>query len=149
MAVTATPIYPQAVWSKTALLQNSTGAYTFAIGNTTTNLVTLAAGGANGSKVEAIRATSTDTTARDTIILISNGTNLFPLGVISVPANSGFTNALPAINIMSNPLFQGFSYDAMGNPFIFVPSGWTLYAGTLTAITAAKQVSVLATGEDF
>jgi hypothetical protein len=150
MAVTATPIYPQAVIAPCAALINGTGAFTFAAAsNTTTNLVSLAAGGANGTKIEAITVSTTDTAANTLYLIINNGTYNFILGVFSIPIGAGTTTTAPAVGLLNSSLFPGLSYDSAGNKYLYVPSGSTLYVGTLGAVTSAKQVSVVAVGGNF
>src|SRR5271165_231545 len=121
MTVTATPIFPQAVTLSAAPLLSTTGAYTFAPGNTVTNLVVLKTAGTNGSKIEAINVTSTETANnRDLILLVLIGTNLHPITVVSIPLNSGFTNSVPPINLLgaaSQTQLPGLSYDSAGNKY--------------------------------
>jgi len=148
--MTSTPVFLQTPIAACAALLNGTGAFTFAAAsNTTTNLVSLVAGGANGSLVEAITISSTDTSARDLILILNNGTYNFVLCTIAIPLNAGFTNAVAPVNLFASAYVPGLSVDANGNKVLNVPNGSTLYVGTLTAVTSAKQISVVANGGNF
>src|SRR5271166_5250101 len=150
MTVTSTPIFAQTPWTKAAALQNGTNAYTFAAAQSAaTNLVSLVAGGTNGSLVEAINVTSSDTSARDLVLVLYNGTYNFPLMTISIPATAGFTNSIPVIDLFRNAQSAAFPIDVNGNRYLYIPSGSTLYVGTLTQITSAKQINVTAVGADY
>ena len=149
MAVTATPVFPQAPKLWTAALLSTTGAFTF-VANTATSAgkVTLVTAGANGTIIEALTVASTDTSARDLQLILLNTVD-FVLSTFAIAANSGFTNALPPIDILRATQTPGFAFDVNGNRILFLPSGTSLCVGTLTAVTAAKQISVTAFGADF
>ena len=150
MAMTATPVYPQTPIAACALLQNSTNAFTFsAASNTTTNLVSLVVGGTNGTLVEAITVSSTDTSARDLILVLNNGSYNFPMCVVSIPATAGFVNSVAPVDLLRTVYVPGFAYDSNGNRFLYIPNGSTLYVGTLAQITSAKQISAIAFGGNF
>ena len=147
MAVTATPVFPQAVVCSQAVLLNATGAFTFAPGNTTTNLVSVVAGGTNGTIIEAINVTTTDTSANVVWFILNNGTANSILTVASVPAGSGVTSGTTACyDLFRNSQCPGLSFDVNGNRVLYIPSGTTLYAGTTAAVTSGKQVSIQALG---
>lgn len=150
MAVTATPIYPQVVQSWAAALINGTGAFTFAAAsNVTTNLVSLLAGGTNGSKVEAINVSTTDTSPNTLMLILNNGTANFILSTFNIPLGSGSTTSAPSVSLLTNSQFPGLSYDSSGNKYLYVPTGSTIYVGTTAAVTATKQVSIFAIGASF
>ena len=147
MTVTATPIFPQAVVNSQAVLLNATGAFTFAPGNTLTNLVSVVAGGTNGTIIEAINITTTDTAANIIWFILNDGTKNSILTVASVPAGSGVTSGTTAaFDLFRNINVPGLSYDVNGNRVLYLPNGTILYAGTTSAVTAAKQVSIQALG---
>jgi len=150
MAVTATPAFPQTPLLAAAALLSTTGAFTFAAAsNVTTNLVSLVAGGTNGVLVEALTVSSSDTAGRDLVLILNNGTYNFPLMTTTIPANSGFNASTQPIDLLRMVYTPGLPVDTSGNRYIYVPAGSTLYVGTLTAVTAAKQVSIVAVGATF
>tara|TARA_R110000868_G_scaffold405638_1_gene685229 strand:+ start:818 stop:1270 length:453 start_codon:yes stop_codon:yes gene_type:complete len=150
MAVTATPVFTQTPQMRAACLLSTTGAFTFAANSsTTTNLVSLYGAGTNGSTIESIMVSSTDTSARDLILLIMISSVLYPITTLSIPATAGFTNAIAPIDLFRNAQVPGLSFDVNGNRQLILPASSQLYVGTLVGVTAAKQISVLAMGGDF
>ena len=151
MAGTSTPIFPQTVKNWFAQLINATNAYTLPTGSSTstTNLVSLIAGDTNGDKVESINVTSTDTSARDLVLVLITASNTFILGVVSIPATAGTVNNIVSVDILRNAQIPSLSYDSNGNKYLYVASGSTLYVGTLTQVTTNKTVDVTAQGGQF
>lgn len=147
MTVTATPVFPQSMVNAQAVLLNATGAFTFAPGNTTTNLVLVVAGGTNGTIIEAINITTTDTAANIVWFILNDGTKNSILTVASVAAGSGVTTGTTAcFDLFRGVNVPSLSYDVNGNRLLYIPSGTTLYAGTTSAVTSGKQVSIMALG---
>lgn len=148
MSLTATPTYPQTPKAWGAQILNATGAWTFSP-TVVANLVVLAAGGANGAKVEAINISSNDSAAQTLALVFNDGTNNYVLGEVPIPIGAGITAAIPAANPLNLSQFPGLPYDSSGNEYVYVPVGWTLYVGVIVAVTATKQISVLAFGSAF
>jgi hypothetical protein len=106
--------------------------------------------GASGSKVTSLVAQSTDTSARDVQISITNGGTSFPLGVVTVPIGAGNSGSVPAVNLLNAAELPGLALDSDGNPYIHLISGDTLTVSALTTVTAAKLITVIAaTAGDF
>jgi hypothetical protein len=116
-----------------------------------TNLanVTLYTGGASGTKIVAIIATSTDSAAHDTVIKITNGGTDYFLGTKSVPANAGFATGTPAVNLLDPAVIVGLPIDSDGNPYLYLISGDTLTAAVLVQMTSGKVINLTAIGGDF
>ncbi len=149
MSVTATPVFPQAPTCWGAIVQNSTGAWTVSI-TVGTNLVSLVAGGTNGTKVEAINVTTTDTSADSLYLVLYNGTNYFILGYFNIPAGAGSTStSTPSVGLLNNSQLAGLSFDSAGNKYLYIPNGSTLYVGVSTAVTSAKYLAAVAVGANF
>lgn len=146
MAGTATPIFPQTLknWAVQVLPAD------------TTTLKTLVTGATNGSKLEMLNITSTDTAARDVALWMTISSVDYLIATISIPANSGNTNAILAQGLLASlvgtspylPFFQ-FPLDVNGNRYLYIASGSVLKVSTLTTVTAAKVVNFLAMGGDF
>lgn len=121
-----------------------------------TSKVTIFTAGANDSLLRALSASSTDTSDRAFNIYVNKGgagTDRL-VGTVNIPANSGNSITLPAIDILrtlvsSAFLFPFLAYDAYGNRV------WNLVGGTLikvactTTVTAAKEVAFTGDGADF
>jgi hypothetical protein len=146
-----TPIYPQTVKNWAARLLPGTGAYTIPTTATTatTNLVSAAIGDTNGDKIESLILTSTDTAPQSLVVAVISASDTNILGVIAISASSGTLSGTPPVDILRNTNMTGLAYDANGNKYIYLPSGSTLYIGTLGAITAAKSIQVLGSGGSF
>jgi hypothetical protein len=113
--------------------------------------ITLAAGGANGSKVERITLYSTDATAHNLIFMLldTNGVGHF-IGESVTPTASA--NVATPVNVLTAANFPSAVYDANGNPCIYIPYQWTLAVMVInggTAITAGATIDVVATGGNF
>lgn len=139
MQGTPTPIFPQQFLTAPVVIQ-------FAPADTTVEKDVYTAGSI-GAKIESIIVTSTDSAARDLVLYIKSTTDVI-LGTISIPANSGNTNALPAINVLASPQFA-LNADANGNKFLYLAAGAKLRAAMGTTITAAKVVNLLLQGAEF
>lgn len=140
MPGTSTPIYPQTIRNYAAQILPADG----------TGKKTLVTGGTNGSRVDAVNVASTETTARDLQIWLSNGTADFLLATISVPANSGNNNAAPSVDVLRHYVLPGLAVDASGNRILYVESGWSLKASATSALTAGKELVLVASaGGDY
>lgn len=110
---------------------------------------TIFTAGADGSLVEAIAITTTDTVAKVVLLAIYDGSTYREVGHISVPASSGrgTTNAVSGMNKGNLPWLQ---VDANGNPVIKLETGYTLVAKLLADYTTTSSyVEVTCLGGDF
>lgn len=140
MAVTSTPALPQTIKRYSVQILNADAS----------NLKTLATGGANGTKVMAVNVASTDTTARDVTIGITNGGTFLPLGTVTVPVTAGTIAATPAVNALDITKMPGLPVDSDGQPYVFLQSASdTLQVKSLTTVTSAKELDFNGFGEDF
>jgi hypothetical protein len=152
MSGTPTPIYPQTVKNWAGRLLPGTGAYTVpsTVTTATTNLVAVATGDTNGDKIESLIATSTDTAAQSLVVAIISAVDTEILGVVTIPITAGTIAGTPPVNLLSpSGNLAGCAFDANGNKYIYLPSGSTLYIGTLAAVTAAKSIQVYGSGGQF
>lgn len=144
MAVSNLPIFPVVIQSA---LQ------TFVAVDATT-LKTIVTAGTNGTKVELLSVTSTDTAAKDIQLWINDGTTSALLGTASIIATSGFINSAPAISLFNalntsgQPLIMS-TFDSNGNKYLYLKTGWSLKVGTTANVTAAKTIYVTAQYTDF
>lgn len=105
--------------------------------------------GANGSKIIAIIATSTDTSSRDVQISLTNGGTSYPIGTKTVPLSSGTVAGTNAVNLLDTTNMVGLPIDSDGNPFLYLISGDTLTFSALVSVTAAKTIAIHVFGADF
>jgi len=139
MAVVSTPIFPQVV--KTGVAQ--------ILPADTTTFKTLVTADADGTRIDNIFVTSTDTSAKDLQFVVTISAVDYIIGTLSIPANSGNTNALPIIGVFQSTQFAGLAVDVNGNRVLFLGSGAVLKVKALSSVTAAKVISVIAQCGDY
>jgi hypothetical protein len=139
MAVTATPIFPQAVNVGLGTIVNGDG--------TTTKAIFTA--GANGSKLEMLTVSSTDTSNRDVNIFLTRSATNYLLATVQIPLNSGNANNVAAVDILRSTMLPGLANDAMGNRILYLKSGDTLTFAATTTVTSGKQITAVAHGGDY
>lgn len=101
-------------------------------------------------RVYAIAVYSSDTVAKDIIININDGTNTRKLSTVSIPANSGNTNAIVTLDLFANGQLNAFfskNRDSQGVPYYNIPIGYSITMSMGTTITALKEVNVYVYGE--
>jgi hypothetical protein len=138
MALSNLPFFPQAL---------NSDKQTFLPADTTT-IKAVSAAATNGSKVSMLQAVSTDTTARDVILYVTISAVSYPIGQISIPITAGQLNSAPTINLLNSSQLQ-LPLDANGNPYLYLGPGATLSASAATTVTTAKQITLVATREDY
>lgn len=134
MAVTTTPAY----------LQTAQDFQVQILPADTTANKTLVTAGTDGTKVLAIMVTSTDTSARDIQLKKTVGGTDYIIGTFSIPITAGFINSTPSVNLFNHTQMPYLPRDANGNPFIQLKTGTTLTVASLTTVTAAKLINVVA-----
>lgn len=110
----------------------------------TTGNKTIATAGTNGTKILAIMVTSSDTTARDIQLKRTVGGTDHVISTFSIPITAGFINSTPSVNLFNHPQMPNLPRDSNGNPFIQLESGSTLTVASLTTVTAAKIINIVA-----
>lgn len=139
MAGTATPIFPQLV----------TNGFQQILPADTTTLKTLYTAGANGSKIEHISITSTDTANKDLQFYITSGGVDYLIATLQIPANSGNTNAIVPVDALTSTMFTFTSTDNNGNRYIYLASGSVLKVKATASVTAARVIQFYVFGGDF
>jgi hypothetical protein len=144
MAVTNTPIYPQALLSVPTQLTNAT--------STSTPTQILAAQ-TNGAKIEAILVASTDTSARDlNLYLTVSATNYF-IGIVSIPITAGTVDTVPSVNMLtaltSSSALLPLPNDSNGNPYLYLDPNTTLKILPGSTITSGKDINLVVMGGAF
>jgi hypothetical protein len=138
--MTATPVFPQSIKNGAVQIANADAS----------NLKTIITPGANGARVDSLLVSSTDTSARDLQLVVTKGGVDYILGTLSVPANTGNTNALAMLNALAHANIGPFLInDLNGNKILFLESGSVLKAKTLTTVTSARFINLFASYGDF
>lgn len=115
----------------------------------TTALKTLFTAGANDAVVKAINVQSTDTAARVLNLYVNDGSTDYLLGAVNIPLNSGNTGAAATIDLLGGTLMPSLPYDANGKRILPLPAGYVLKVSSQTAVTAAKEITVVCMAEDY
>lgn len=135
MAVTPTPAFLQTV--------NTSPPITLAAGSNVTG--TVFTPGTNGSKIDAIIVTCTDTSAQTLTLSLTVSAVAYPLGTFTIPIGAGNTGTVPSVDLLRNSQITGWSLDAYGNRCLYLPSGTTLTV-SIAVITALKTFTLWAQG---
>jgi len=141
MAVTATPIYPQTIVTGVGVINNASG----------TTAQTIVTPGTNGSKIEAIFVTNTDTATYTVTLNVVVSSTTYVLGTFSVPASTGSSTSAPTLNalLLINPTLGILPRDANGNTFLYLASGATITAAVSSTVSSGKQLSFVTMQENF
>jgi hypothetical protein len=141
MALTNTPIFPQTITNNVVQILPAD----------TTTLKTLYTGATNGSRIENIMVTNTDTNAYTINIFFTISATNYLIGTINVPLSAGNTTAAPTVNLLSSAgNFGGIlNYDANGNKYLYVASGTILKVASTGTVTTAKALTFSCQGGDF
>lgn len=141
MAVTNTPIFPQAVVNTGCALRNGTGLVQFGGAGTATGTMSpFFAAGANGSILTAITVNCTDTRTCTAVIILSTGgaggTFVQTLGYAAIAGGGTATDyAVPSTNLLNGTQGIGnLPFDSCGNRILYVAAGSTLNVGLLSTI---------------
>lgn len=131
MAVTATPIFPQLIQSPVAQILPAD----------TTTLKTIVTAGADGTRVDRILVSYTDSGSRDLQFVITSGGTDYILCTMTLPANSGNLAAVPPLSVFDHANMVGLLNDVNGNKVLFLGSGAVLKCKVTSSVAAAKIVA--------
>ena len=111
----------------------------FTISDTTT-AKSLGTIGANGTRIDSIMCSTSDTVAVNLAFAINDGTTDHYIGVVNLPIGTGYTTVVlvDAMAILSPTL-----------GYLVVPSGYTLKAGCVATMSASVTTDVVAMGGDY
>ena len=102
-------------------------------------------------RVYGIAAWTDESVAKDVSIHLSDGITVWELTTIAIPLNSGNTNAIVPVDILTHTQMAPFvkQRDAAGAPYLNIPKGWSLRLNYNTAITATKLANIVVNGETY
>jgi len=140
MAFSYNAIYPQTIQSWAVQILPAD----------TTTLKTLVTAGANGSIVDSINVSNTDSAVAYTLqVFVNDGTTSHLLGSVNIPLSAGNTTAAPGIDILRSGQLPGVPVDSNGNYIIVLKGTYTLKVAVTVTVTAAKVVDCVAMGADY
>jgi len=144
MALSNAPVFPQAPFLGLQNIMNADAS----------NKKTVVTGAANGSKVVALMATSTETAnARVIQVFITRGTSSYLLTSVNVPLNSGFDGSTPGIDLLNQSNLPGLPFGGAvgvdGAAYLYLQYNDTLQVSSTTTVTAGKEIDIVAIGTNF
>ena len=135
MPANTSPIFPLTVQTSAVTIVNADG----------TGEKALVTAGANGTRVDAVSATSTGTGTVTLTVLLHDGTTSYAVGEVAIPAGSGTNGTTPAAKVLSAEFLPWL--DASGS--LFVRAGWSLRVAAKTAVASGKTVAIVAFSGDY
>lgn len=137
------PIFPQTIRNSFQIITHGDG----------TTIKPLFVAGVNGSIIESIIISSTDssTTTVNLYITDTTGNNYYIVRVTNV------SNSNPPINLftvgqlaaLANSSTILLNLDSNGNPYIYLAAGSSLSIGTTSTLTSTTTLNVVAQGGDY
>ena len=111
----------------------------------------LAADATNDRRVYSISIFTDESAAKDVKISISNGVTTWQLTTVSIPLNSGNTNAIVPVDVFTHTQMAPFikQRDASGAPYLNIPKTWSIRLSYTATMTAAKLSNVVVVGETY
>lgn len=116
----------------------------------TTSLVNVAIGATNGTKIEDITFTSTDTIDHALTIGINVAGTVANVANVLVPAGTGTGISSPPLSLFANSNFQFLPSDACGNKYLYLANASvSLVVVSNSAIASGKALGIQGAGADF
>ena len=114
----------------------------------------LYSGGADGSKVLGIVATTNDPTVDNELQLLFIDDNVSPpsstpCGRYAVPNDSGDESATPPVSLLDPDIAPFLPIDVDGNPYIYLPPNTSIQATFTAALTASSKIMIVTFGADY
>jgi len=108
-----------------------------------TTPVTVATGGANGSIIEGLIGTSTDSTIRVVSVILTRGSTNYYLGAVKFSSTEGTDGDSVSKNILSET-----EMNLMSGPVV-LESGDILKVAAQSTLTVGSEIAVTAFGGDY
>ena len=115
------------------------------------NGTTIETSGTYGTRIISLTASSSDTVPRDVYIyILRGGSTVIPLGLVTVAASSGNTNAARfVVDFLNGTNIPGLPLDNTGRQYIPLLGGDELRATTIANLTASTAIYIQASGLDY
>jgi hypothetical protein len=138
MPVSNEPIYPQLITNEVAQI----------LPTDASNLMLLYTGAMNGSKIENIFVTNTDTNPYIVTLSLISSSTAFIMATYTIPASAGTLPSVPAYSLLNNANLPT-ARDAYGNPYIYIASNTFLNVNSSTTVSTNMVLSFITMGGDF
>jgi hypothetical protein len=114
-----------------------------------TNKVTLLTAGTDGTVLDALQVSSTDTSSRILLLYLNSGGVDYLLTTFAISANSGSNTGIVPVDLLRNIQFTTNAFDANGNRFLRLSAGSSLKIAVTSALTSTKEIACVAQGVDY
>jgi hypothetical protein len=129
------PIFPDVIQSHVISVSDVDG----------TTLKTLVTAGTNGTRIDTISATSTDTVDAVLSLYHSDGTTDFLIGSVSIPASSGVDGTIVSVSVLNDTDLPFLRSDLAH----YLANGHSLKVGVSTALSASTKIDLVAICGDY
>jgi hypothetical protein len=137
MTFSATAGFPRSIKNLAAKLQNADG----------TNKITLYTASADGALIKSLFATSTDTSTRTLILYLNRSGVDYQIAQFFVSNLAGAGNIM--IDLLKTSYWPAFVYDSEANKCFLLEGGCSLKMAVTSAVTAAKELSVIGCASEY
>jgi hypothetical protein len=105
----------------------------------------------NDRRVYGIAVWTDESAAKDVSLHLSDGTTVWELTTVAIPINSGNTNAVVPVDILTHSQMAPYvkQRDASGAPYLNIPKGWSLRINYNATITTARLANFVVSGESY
>lgn len=119
--------------------------------DTTVTKDILPASATQSRRVYGITVYTDESALKDLYLYINDGTTTWRMSTISLPINSGNTNAIVPVDLFASTQVSPFikNRDASGAPYLHIPATWALRASYGATMTAAKTANIVIIGETY
>lgn len=116
-----------------------------------TNGTTIETGGAYGTRIISLIASTDDTvTVNVFLYILRGGSTVVPIGLVNVPLSAGNTNAARFVtDFLNGSNIPGLPLDNTGRQYIPLMSGDVLRATTLANLTGGRSCWITSFAQDF
>ena len=102
-----------------------------------------------GSRVDGIAISSNCATSKTCLLQVNNGSEVSPLGHITVPAGAGTNGSVAVVSGLNRGNLPWLKIDSNGNPYINLNNGMNLEIKMLDAIPSGETVSITTFGANY
>lgn len=103
----------------------------------------------DGALVKMLGATSTDTAGQNIELGIHDGTSVRAIGTVPVVANAGTNGTAASADLLDTDFVSQLMIDSNGKPLLQLQGTYKLQARSLVTVTAAKQIDIVGSVEEF
>lgn len=112
-----------------------------------TSFKSLFAAGANGSRLDSLIASSTDTVPNILQLAVQKSGVNYVIGEVAIPAHAGTNGSVKSVAVLNSTDIPGLAYTENGA--LYLETGCVLMARVKTAVAGAFAVQMVGVGGDY